>query len=321
MNGRQLIESVHETCRRRHLSRRTEEAYLYWLKQYAAFCAKRSAGGTSEDKITAFLTALATQRKVSASTQNQALNALAFLYRDVLREDLGDFSQFQRAKRSRHVPAVLSEQEVARLLTNMRGIHWLIASTLYGTGMRLNEGLSLRVKDIDFDRNVITVRGGKGGKDRTVMLPGTLAEPLRQQIATAKRNHDADLAAGFGTVHMPDALAKKYPNAEREFAWQYVFQASRVGRDPETGELRRHHIHETAVQKAIRAAVRAAKIDKKVGAHTLRHSFATHLIERGEGVRIVQELLGHKDINTTMIYLHVSTRGVASTTSPLDRIH
>jgi integron integrase len=294
---------------------------LYWLKQYAAFCAKRSDGGTSEDKIAAFLTVLATQRKVSASTQNQALNALAFLYRDVLREDLGDFSQFQRAKRSRHVPVVLSEQEVSRLLTNMRGVHWLIASTLYGTGMRLNEGLSLRVKDIDFDRNVITVRGGKGGKDRTVMLPGTLVEPLRQQIAVAKRNHDADLAAGFGTVYLPDALAKKYPHAEREFAWQYVFQASRVGSDPETGEMRRHHIHETAAQKAIRSAVRAAKIDKKVGAHTLRHSFATHLIERGEGVRIVQELLGHKDINTTMIYLHVSTRGVASTISPLDRIH
>lgn len=319
MNGQQLIDALHETCRRRHLSRRTEEAYLYWLRQYAAFCAK-NAWPSTEDKITAFLSRLATKRNVSASTQNQALNALAFLYRDILREDLGDFSQFRRAKRSRRLPVVLSQEEVSRLLAHLTGIHWLIGATIYGTGMRLNEALSIRVKDIDFDRSAITVRAGKGNKDRTVMLPASLAEPMRQQVATAERNHNADMAAGYGSVYLPHAIARKYPNADREFAWQYVFQASRVGPDPETGEVRRHHIHETAFQKAIRRAVRRAGINKKVGAHTLRHSFATHLVERGESIRNVQELLGHKSINTTMVYLHVSTRGVASIASPLETI-
>ena len=319
MNERELIESVTNTCRRRHLSRKTEEAYLVWLKQFARFCRENSWPST-EDKITAFLTRLATKRNVSASTQNQALNAIAFLYRDVLQHDLGDFSKFKRAKRSKRVPVVLSVQEVTKLFSHLRGIHWLIGATLYGTGMRLNECLSLRVKDIDFDRSTITVRAGKGDKDRIVMLPGKLIEPLHHQIEAARRNHNIDLAAGYGTVYLPYALARKYPHTEREFGWQYIFQASRVGPDPETGEIRRHHIHDTAIQKAMRAAVRAAGITKKISAHTLRHSFATHLIERGESIRAVQELLGHSNINTTMIYTHVSTRGVASITSPLEAV-
>lgn len=319
MNERELVECIRNTCRRRHLSRKTEEAYLVWIKQFAVFCRENSWPNT-EDKITAFLTRLATKRNVSASTQNQALNAIAFLYRDVLQQDLGDFSKFKRAKRTKRVPVVLSVQEVGRLLSHLRGIHWLIGATLYGTGMRLNECLSLRAKDIDFDRRSITVRAGKGNKDRTVMLPEKLIEPLRQQIECAKRNHNTDLAAGYGTVYLPYAIARKYPNAEREFGWQYVFQASRVGPDPETGEIRRHHIHDTAVQKAMRAAVRGAGIIKKASAHTLRHSFATHLIERGESIRAVQELLGHSHINTTMIYTHVSIKGVASIPSPLEAI-
>ena len=319
MNGKQVIEKIHESCRVRHLSRRTEEAYIYWIKQYARFCVQHP-WPKSEDKINAFLSRLATKRNVAAATQNVALNAIVFLYRDVKKEPLGDFSQFKRAKKPRRLPVVLSKKEVATLLSHTQGMYWLIASLLYGSGLRLMEVLRLRIKDIDFDRLTIYVRAGKGNKDRTVMLPSPLTEPLRQQVESAKRNHNRDLSDGYGTVYLPNALARKYPNAERAFAWQFIFQASRVGPDPETGEIRRHHIHHTAIQKAVRSAVRSSGINKKISCHTLRHSFATHLLESGTDIRTIQQLLGHKDLSTTMIYTHVATTGACGVTSPLEAI-
>lgn len=319
MNMKQTLEAARNVIRFRHLSYRTEEAYLHWIRRFAIFV-HAHPDGTHEDKVRAFLTALATDRKVSAATQNQAMNAIVFLYRHVLRHDVGDFSSFTPAKRSRRLPVVLSMGEVAALLGHMRGMHWLIASLLYGAGLRLEEALSLRVKDIDFDRLIITVRAGKGNKDRTVMLPRPLVEPLRGQVADALRTHARDLATGFGEVYLPYAIERKYPNAAKSPQWQYIFQATRVGPCPCTGVIRRHHIHDSAVSKAISAAVRAAGIRKQVGAHTLRHSFATHMLESGHDIRTIQTLLGHADVRTTMIYTHVATKGAAGAVSPLERI-
>jgi len=319
MNGKQLIEKIHEACRIRHLSRRTEEAYIYWIQDYARFCIQNPWPET-EDKINAFLSRLATKRNVAAATQNVALNAVVFLYRDVKKEPLGDFSQFKRAKKPHRLPVVLSKNETSILLSHTKGTHWLIASILYGSGLRLMEVLRLRIKDIDFERQTITVRAGKGDKDRAVMLPSSLTEPLQQQIELAKRNHNNDLASGYGSVYLPDALAKKYKNAPYEFKWQFLFQASRVGPVPETGEVRRHHIHHTAVQKAIRHAVVTSGIDKKISCHTLRHSFATHLLESGTDIRTIQQLLGHKDLSTTMIYTHVAITGACGVISPLEAL-
>ncbi len=319
MNGVQLIEKIHEACRVRHLSRRTEEAYVYWIQKYARFCIQNPWPET-EDKINAFLSRLATKHNVAAATQNVALNAVVFLYRDVKKEQLGDFSQFKRATKPRRLPVVLSKNETSILLSHVKGFHWLIANILYGSGLRLMEALRLRIKDIDFERRTITVRAGKGDKDRAVMLPQSLIEPLRQQIEQAKRNHNNDLAHGFGSVYLPNALAKKYKNAGKEFKWQYIFQATRVGPDPETGELRRHHIHHTAVQKAVRQAVITSSINKKISCHTLRHSFATHLLETGTDIRTIQQLLGHKDLSTTMIYTHVAITGACGVTSPLETL-
>jgi len=319
MNGTQLIEKIHEACRVRHLSRRTEEAYIYWIKQYADFCLQHP-WPKSEDKISAFLSRLATKRNVAASTQNIALNAVVFLYRDVKQERLGDFSQFKRAQKPRRLPVVLSKTETSLLLSHVKGSHWLIANLLYGSGLRLMEALRLRIKDIDFDRQIITVRAGKGDKDRAVMLPSSLIEPLRQQIETSKRNHNNDLVNGYGSVYLPGALSRKYINAPYEFKWQFLFQASRVGIDPVSGDIRRHHIHHTAVQKAIRYAVISSAITKKVSCHTLRHSFATHLLEAGTDIRTIQQLLGHKDLSTTMIYTHVAITGACGVISPLEAI-
>lgn len=319
MNGTQLAEKIHEACRVRHLSRRTEESYIVWIKQFATFC-KQHPWPSSEDKIKAFLSRLATQRNVAPSTQNQALNAVVFLYRDVKNEPLGDFSQFKRAKKARRLPVVLSKQETTLLLSHTRGIHWLIASLLYGSGLRLMEALRLRVKDIDFDRGMIFIRAGKGNKDRTVMLPTPLREPLLQQIEQARRNHNIDLAQSYGTAYLPNALERKYKNANKEFAWQFVFQATQVAKAPDANVIRRHHIHHTAVQKAVRAATRASGINKKISCHTLRHSFATHLLENGTDIRTIQQLLGHKDISTTMIYTHVAANGACGVASPLEAL-
>lgn len=319
MKKSEVIKNVTETCRRRHLSPRTKDAYLAWILRYGDFC-KSNAWPFKEDKIKAFLNRLANVGKVSAATQNQALNAIVFFYRDVLDDDIGDFSAFVRAKKPRTLPIVLSKQSVIKLLNHTTGMHHLIASLLYGSGLRLKEATELRTKDIDFDRNVITVRAGKGNKDRSVMLPGTIKQALRDQIENAKRQHLKDLAEGYGTVYLPGALVRKFPNAKTEFAWQWVFPARKLYTNKEAGEIQRWHIHDSAVQKAVKKAVRNSGIDKKACCHTLRHSFATHLLESGTDIKTIQQLLGHKDIATTMIYTHVSNKGACGVISPLEMV-
>lgn len=319
MNGPQLAEKIHEVCRTRHMSPRTEEAYTGWILRYLRYC-KQHSRPTTEQKITSYLTQLATKGRVSESTQNQALNAINFLYIHVLEQDIGDFSQYLRAQKPRRLPVVLSIQEVMRLMSHMHGMYWTMAALMYGSGLRLFECCRLRVKDVDFDRKTITVRAGKGNKDRVVPLPTSAIEALKQQVEIARRNHNNDLAQGYGTVEMPNALHRKFKGAAKQFAWQFIFQASRVAFDKASGETRRHHIHKTAVTKAIAKAVRHSGIDKKITAHTLRHSFATHLLERGTDIRTIQDLLGHKDVSTTMIYTHVSTIGAAGVASPMDNI-
>lgn len=270
-------------------------------------------------EVERFLTNLAVRRHVSASTQNQALSALLFLYREVLQQELPWLDGIQRAKRPKRLPVVLSREEVAALLGEMEGVTWLMASLLYGAGLRLMECVRLRVQDVDFVRREITVRRGKGGKDRRTMLPASSIAALQDQMAEARRVHQRDLDAGFGAVWLPDALARKYPGAAREWAWQYVFPASARSVDPRSGATGRHHADETVLQRAVKHAVRRAGITKPATCHTLRHSFATHLIEAGYDIRTVQELLGHKDVSTTQIYTHVLNRGGNGVQSPLDR--
>ncbi|MES9857330.1 MAG: integron integrase [Sedimenticola sp.] len=276
--------------------------------------------GSHEQKLHNYLSYLANERNVSASTQSQALNALIFNYKEVLQIEIGDIGTFTRARKPRRLPTVLSTDEVQRLLRNLTGTHWLICNLLYGSGLRLNESLSLRTQDIDFDRHQIMVRNGKGAKDRVVMLPAPLIQPLKQRIETARRNHLRDLANGFGEVYLPNALETKLGKSIKDFRWQYVFQATKIGACPRTGVLRRHHLHDSAVSKAIRSAARAANITKRVGAHTLRHSFATHLLERGTSLLAIQELLGHSDVRTTEIYTHVAQSAAASIPSPLEAV-
>ena len=313
------IEAARNVLRFRHMSYRTEQAYLHWIKRYAHWCGAHSMG-SHEDKVRGFLTALARDRDVSASTQNQALNAIVFLYRNVLREDVGDFSGFHPARLPRHLPVVLSVPEVSALLAHLTGMHWLIGALLYGAGLRLAECLSLRVKDVDFGRRIVTVRDGKGAKDRAVMLPAAVADPLRHHLEDVRRLHARDLAAGLGEAYLPHALELKYPTVAKEFGWQFIFPASKPGPDPRSGVIRRHHLHDSAMSKAIRAARKAARIVKPVGAHTLRHSFATHLLETGTDIRTIQQLLGHAHVSTTQIYTHVAEKGAACLPSPLDRI-
>lgn len=319
MNGTQLAEKIHEVCRLRHMSSCTEKAYRDWILRYTRFCAN-NVWPSTEDKITAFLTRLATKDNVAESTQNQALNAINFLYIHVLEQDIGDFSQYLRAQKPRRLPVVLSIQEITLLMSHIRGMYCTMAALMYGSGLRVFECYSLRVKDVDFERNTIMVRAGKGKKDRLVPLPRNTKDALKQQIEIARRNHNNDLAQGYGTVFMPNALNRKFAGASKQFAWQFIFQASKVAYDNESGETRRHHIHKSAVRKAISAAVRNSGIDKKITAHSFRHSFATHLLERGTDIRTIQDLLGHKDVSTTMIYTHVATTGVAGVVSPMDRI-
>lgn len=319
MNLSQTIEAARNVLRFKHLAYKTEKSYLGWIRRYAYWC-RENTGGGHEDKVRGFLTHLARERTVSASTQNQALNAIVFLYRHVLQEDVGDFSGFHPARQPRRLPMVLSRDEVARLLSHLTGIHWMIGALLYGSGLRLAECLSLRVQDIDFARRIITVRDGKGAKDRAVMLPDTVADPLKHHIDAVKRQHARDLADGFGSVYLPAALERKYPRAAYEFGWQFVFTASKIGACSRTGELRRHHLHDSAVSKALRSARLAAKITKRMGAHTLRHSFATHLLESGTDIRTIQQLMGHADVSTTQIYTHVAERGAAGVTSPLEHL-
>jgi integron integrase len=261
---------------------------------------------------------LARDRDVAAATQNQALSALLFLYKNVLADELPWLDKLERAKRPARLPTVLTRTEVERLLGSMRGTPWLMASLLYGAGLRLTECLRLRVKDVDFEYRQILVRDGKGAKDRVTMLPVASIEPLKRQLAVARGLHDADIAAGYGDVELPDALARKYPRAPYEWAWKFVFPSSKLSTDPRTGVIRRHHLYENYVTRAVKGAVRAAEIHKHVSCHTLRHSFATHLLEGGYDIRTVQELLGHADVSTTMIYTHVLNKGGRGVASPLD---
>lgn len=314
-----LMDEVRRRLRLKHYSIRTEAAYLGWIRRFIRANGLRHPREMGVAEIEMFLSMLATRDRVAASTQNQALSALLFLYREVLAVELAWVEQVVRAKRPKRLPVVLAQAEVQRLLAQMDGRTWLIASLLYGTGMRLMECLRLRVKDVDFARRAITVREGKGGKDRQTVLPTSLAEPLQREIERARILHREDLGSGFGETWLPHALARKYPNAAREFAWQFVFPAPKRSVDPRGGTQRRHHFNDGVLSRALRRARMRAGIEKPVSAHTLRHCFATHLIEAGYDIRTVQELLGHKDVATTQIYTHVLNRGAGGVLSPLDR--
>lgn len=315
----QLLEQVRGRCRVRHYSIRTERAYLAWIWRFVRANNGLHPRHLGKGEIEAFLTRLATEGRVAASTQNQALAALLFLYREVLGIELPWMEEIRRAKRPQRLPVVLTRAEVQALLGELDGTCWLLASLLYGTGMRLMECMRLRVKDVDFARREIVIRDGKGGKDRRTMLPATLVDPLQAQLREARRVHERDLAAGLGAVWLPDALARKFLGAAREWGWQYVFPATGRSTDPRTGAIGRHHLDESVLQRAVKSAVRRAGIAKPATCHTLRHSFATHLLEDGYDIRTIQELLGHKDVSTTQVYTHVLNRGGAGVLSPLDR--
>ena len=315
-----LFEQVRARLRVKHYSMRTEKAYLFWIRRYILANGKRHPRELGGVVVERFLTHLATIDRVAPSTQNQALSALLFLYKQVLGIQLPWMDTVVRAKPRRHLPVVLSTAEVARLLMHLRGREWLMASLLYGTGMRLMECLRLRLKDVDFARNEITVREAKGGRDRRTMLPARLRPQLEAQRAQVLEVHRRDLAEGYGEVTLPYRLARKYPNASREPIWQFLFPASRRGVDPLDGRIKRYHIDEKVLQRAVHAAVQAAGLAKPASCHTFRHCFATHLLENGYDIRTVQELLGHKDVTTTQIYTHVLNRGGNGVLSPLDRI-
>ena len=314
-----VIKQLKSEIRQRNYSISTERTYLHWLKRYIVFHNNTSPKDMSESEVAAFLEHLAVERNVSASTQNLALNALVFYYKNVMNRPLDDLGEIVRAKRSSHVPVVLSMNEVDLLLASIKGRHALMSSLLYGTGMRLMECVRLRVLDIDFEYKQIVVRQAKGLKDRVVPLPIKLMEPLSMHLIDVRNVHDQDLKQGFGSVYLPYALSRKYPSAEKEWKWQYAFPSGRLSVDPVTGMTRRHHIDESGLQKAIRRTVKSIGINKKVSSHTLRHSFATHMLENGYDIRTVQELLGHADVSTTMIYTHVMNKGGRGVISPLDQ--
>jgi len=315
-----LLDQLRACIRTRHYSIRTEQAYVQWVRRYILFHHKRHPREMGARELEAFLSHLAVRRKVAASTQNQALNALLFLYREVLGIDLPWLDNVVRARKPARLPVVMTRDEVRALLARLDGRMWLLAALLYGSGMRLMEGIRLRVKDVEFDGLRILVRDGKGGKDRATLLPEALVEPLRRQLAYAKSLHDADLSEGFGEVYLPFALARKYPRAAASWGWQYVFPAARRSTDPRSGRVRRHHINPQALQRAVAQASRSSGLSKPVSCHTFRHSFATHLLEDGYDIRTVQQLLGHKDIRTTQIYTHVLNRGPNAVRSPLRQV-
>jgi integron integrase len=314
-----LLQQLRDAIRRRNYSYRTEEAYVHWVRRFIYFSGRRHPAVLGAAEVTAFLNHLVSERDVAAATQNQALSALLFLYREVLTQPLPWLDELERAKRPARLPAVLTRAEVQRLLAAMSGVKQLMASLLYGAGLRLTECLKLRVKDIDFDYRQIVVRDGKGAKDRVTMLPESAIEPLKKQLAIAKAFHEADLASGHGGVELPHALARKYPRAPHEWAWKFVFPSYKLSLDPRSGLRRRHHLYENYVTRGVKDAARAARIEKPVSCHTLRHSFATHLLEAGYDIRTVQELLGHSSVETTMLYTHVMNKGARGVKSPLDR--
>jgi len=315
---RRLLDQVRQALRLKHYSLRTEQAYLSWIRRFILFHDKRHPLTMSTPEITTFLSYLATEQKVSASTQNQALNALLFLYRDVLVKDLPEPIDAIRARRPLRLPTVLTKDETRALIRHLDGRYQLMAKLLYGSGLRLMECLRLRVKDLDFAERQIVVRDGKGGSDRVTMLPEALLEPLRDQLLRVQAAHQVDLSRGRGAVMLPGALDRKYTAASREWIWQFVFPSDRLSTDPRSGAIRRHHLDPGGLQRAVARAARQARIAKHVSCHTLRHSFATHLLEGGYDIRTVQELLGHKDVKTTMIYTHVLNRGGLAVRSPLD---
>ncbi len=315
-----LLDQVRQAICTRHYSPRTEETYVHWIKRFIFFHNKRHPAEMGEKEIARFLSTLASEQRVSASTQNQALNAILFLYRHVLSKDIGYVDGVIRANRPKRLPTVLTRQEVRSIFGCLDSSDWLMAMLLYGAGLRLMECLRLRVKDIDFTSNQILVRAGKGDKDRHTMLPAAVKEPLAKHLDLIKRQHQRDLERGLGRVALPNALERKYPNAGKEWAWQWVFPATSHYTDRVTGERHRHHLHESVLQKAVKEAVRKAGVPKPASPHTFRHSFATHLLEDGYDIRTVQELLGHRDVSTTMIYTHVLNRGGRGVNSPADRL-
>ncbi len=313
-----LLDRVRERIRYKHYSLRTEESYVQWIRRFVIFHGKRHPSEMGAPEVEAFLTSLAVEGNVAASTQNQARSALLFLYKEVLGSELPWLNNVEQAKKPRRLPVVLTEDEVRSVLGSLDGVAWLAAALLYGSGLRLMECMRLRIQDIDFKRREILVRDGKGFKDRVTMLPAKVASPLQQHLEKVKALHAADLAEGFGEVYLPYALERKYPNAGKSWGWQYVFPAGKRSLDPRSGKTRRHHLDEQAIQRAVKQAVRNTSIVKAATPHTLRHSFATHLLQNGQDIRTVQELLGHEDVQTTMIYTHVLNRGGRGVTSPLD---
>jgi integron integrase len=314
-----LMDRVRVAIRVRHYSRRTEDAYTHWIRRFVVFHGKRHPDELGNREISLFLASLATDGQVAASTQNQALSALLFLYTKVLQRDVGAVDR-PVAKVPVRVPVVLTVNEVRLVLRQLSGVPRLVAALLYGAGVRLQECLELRIKDVDFERRELTIRRGKGQKDRRVMLPEALSAPLGHHLEGVRAQHQRDLAAGFGRVALPEALDRKYPNAATEWLWQFVFPAGRICKDPKYGAPSRFHLHESAIQRAVTVAARTAGVTKRVSCHTFRHSFATHLLESGYDIRTVQELLGHSDVRTTMIYTHVLNRGSRGVQSPLDKL-
>ncbi len=315
----QLLNQVREVMRTRHYSLQTEKTYIYWIKKYIFFHNVRHPKEMGEAEVSRFLTHLAVNENVSANTQNQAMFALLFLYKDVLALELDYLGgTFTTAKPSTRVPVVLTREEVTAVLANLKGVHWITANLLYGAGLRLKECLRLRVKDLDFGYKQIVVRDGKGAKDRFTILPEKLAAPLAVQLEKTKTLHENDLRAGFGKVWMPFALDRKYRGAAAEWKWQYVFPSPKISRDSRTGKFGRHHLSESGLQKSLKIALDKAGIEKAASCHTLRHSFATHLLENGQDIRTIQDLLGHKEITTTMIYTHVLQTNRLGVRSPLD---
>lgn len=314
---RKLLDQVRDALRVKHYSYSTEKTYVHWIRRFILFHNKRHPSEMGTPEVTQFLTYLAVNEHVAASTQNQALSAIIFLYRVVLQQELAGINAV-RAKPSRYLPTVLTPEEVHQVISHLYGVYKLLIQLLYGSGLRLSEGLQLRVKDVDFAQRQLLIRDTKGRESRVTMLPSRVIEPLQVHLQGVRQLHNQDLERGYGSVYLPFALERKYPNADRQWIWQYIFPADRLSHDPRSGVTRRYHLHETGIQRAVRSAVRQAKIQKRVTCHTFRHSFATHLLEDGYDIRTVQELLGHADVSTTMIYTHVLNRGGRGVISPMD---
>ncbi|NWF92905.1 MAG: integron integrase [Syntrophaceae bacterium] len=318
LQWKQTLEEAKDAIRLRHFSLSTEKTYLGWISRFKTFLKDRDPNSLEANDMKNYLTHLARFGRVSASTQNQAFNALLFLYRHILHKEVEDLTSVPRAKRRINLPTVLGRDEVKNLLSHLNGVYLLMGQLMYGCGLRLMECLRLRIKDIDFENSLLMVRSGKGEKDRALMIPARIKEEFSKHIASVKEIHEQDLKMGYGEVYLPDALDKKYPDAPREWGWQWVFPAEKLSVDPRTGKVMRWHIHPSAIQRAVKEAVIKTGLPKKASCHTLRHSFATHLLEAGHNIRTIQELLGHKHVNTTMIYTHVIRKRPAEIRSPLD---